>query len=154
MGVRGCAPSMAGGPCRPRSSSKSIAPNREPLVFGTNSGSINEPLIGGSFFVGNGEGIEALCIASSGLRKKIERLRKNPFWRIIVRGVRGGCKGVASRLKYRFNLAARGRQLRKHFNAVREDSGRCTVSLYTQGVSRILRSYILASGRNWTVGSA
>lgn len=47
------------------------------------------------------------CIASSGLRKKIERLRKNPFWRIIVRGVRGGCKGVASRLKYRFNLAAR-----------------------------------------------
>ncbi len=52
---------MAGGPCRPRSSSKSIAPNREPLVFGTNSGSINEPLIGGSFFVGNGEGIEALA---------------------------------------------------------------------------------------------
>ncbi len=31
---------MAGGPCRPRSSSKSIAPNREPLVFGTNFGRI------------------------------------------------------------------------------------------------------------------
>ncbi len=27
----------------------------------TNSGSINEPLMGGSFFVGNGEGIEALA---------------------------------------------------------------------------------------------
>ena len=34
--VRGIAPSMAGGPCRPRSSSKIIAPNREPLVFRTN----------------------------------------------------------------------------------------------------------------------
>ena len=33
-----------------RSSSKSIAPNREPLVFGTNSGSINEPPIRCSFF--------------------------------------------------------------------------------------------------------
>ena len=54
-------PSMAGGPCRPRSSSKSIAPNRVPLVFRTNSGSINEPLMGGSFFAGNGEGIEALA---------------------------------------------------------------------------------------------
>ena len=36
MGVRGFAPSMVGGPCRPRSSSKIIAPNREPLVFRTN----------------------------------------------------------------------------------------------------------------------
>ena len=37
---------------RPVFSSKIIAPNREPLVFGTNSGSINEPLMGGSFFCG------------------------------------------------------------------------------------------------------
>ena len=33
MGVRGFAPSMVGGPCRPRSSSKIIAPNRVALVF-------------------------------------------------------------------------------------------------------------------------
>ena len=61
----------------------------------------------GEKICGRGKILTARCIASEGLRKKIERLRKNPFWRIIVRGVRGGCKGVASRLKYRFNLAAR-----------------------------------------------
>ena len=60
--VRGIAPSMAGGPCRPRSSSKIIAPNRGALVF------FNElrkfariSLMGGSFCVENGEGIEALA---------------------------------------------------------------------------------------------
>ena len=37
---------------RPVFSSKIIAPNLEPAVFGTNSGSINEPLMGGSFFCG------------------------------------------------------------------------------------------------------
>ena len=46
---------------RPVFISKIIAPNREPLVFGTNSGSADEPLMGGSFFVGDGEGIEALA---------------------------------------------------------------------------------------------
>ena len=46
---------------RPVFISKIIAPNREPAVFGTNSGSVNEPLMGGSFFVGDGEGIEALA---------------------------------------------------------------------------------------------
>ena len=37
---------------RPVFSSKIIAPNREPAVFGTNSGSADEPLMGGSFFCG------------------------------------------------------------------------------------------------------
>ena len=46
---------------RPVFISKIIAPNLEPLVFGTNSGSVSEPLMGGSFFVGDGEGIEALA---------------------------------------------------------------------------------------------
>ncbi len=46
---------------RPVFSSKIIAPNLEPAVFGTNSGSASEPLMGGSFFAGNGEGIEALA---------------------------------------------------------------------------------------------
>ena len=44
-----------------RSSSKIITPNRVPLIFGTNSGSADEPLMGGSFFVRNWEGIEALA---------------------------------------------------------------------------------------------
>ena len=62
MGVRGFAPSMVGGPCRPRSSSKIITPNREPWFFGTNSGSVYEPLMWEvRFFVGNGEGIETLA---------------------------------------------------------------------------------------------
>ena len=61
MGVRGFAPSMVGGPCRPRPASKIITPNREPWFFGTDSGSVYEPLMGGSFCVGNGEGIEVLA---------------------------------------------------------------------------------------------
>ena len=40
---------------------KSLRQIGELGFFGTNSGSINEPLMGGSFFVGNGEGIEALA---------------------------------------------------------------------------------------------
>ena len=66
-GRKGRAPSMAGGPCRPRSSSKSIAPNRELGVFGTNSGSINEPLMGGSFFCGERGGDRS--IGEANLRK-------------------------------------------------------------------------------------
>ena len=62
MGVRGFAPSMVGGPCRPRPASKIITPNREPWFFGTNSGSVYEPLMWEvRFFVGNGEGIETLA---------------------------------------------------------------------------------------------
>ena len=60
-------PSMAGGPCRPRSSSKSITPNREPLVFGTNSESISEPSMGGSFCVGE-RGVDR-SIGEANLRK-------------------------------------------------------------------------------------
>ena len=58
---------MAGGPCRPRSSSKIIAPNRIPLVFRTNSGSVNEPLMGGSFFCGERGGDRS--IGEANLRK-------------------------------------------------------------------------------------
>ena len=77
MGVRGAAPSMAGGPAapfngsgtaaRPRSSSKSIAPNRESLVFRMNSGSTDEPLMRGSFFCGERGGDRS--IGEANLRK-------------------------------------------------------------------------------------
>ena len=63
-----------------------------------------------------------------------------------------GCKALAVPLQYCPPMGV-GRP-RKHFNAAREDCGQRVVSLYTQGVSRILRSYILTSGRNCTVGSA
>ncbi len=75
--ARGAALSMAGGPAapfngsgtaaRPRSSSKSIAPNRESLVFGTNSGSADEPLMRGSFFCGERGGDRS--IGEANLRK-------------------------------------------------------------------------------------
>ena len=57
----------SGTAARPRSSSKSIAPNREPLVFGTNSESINEPLMGDSFFCGERGGDRS--IGEANLRK-------------------------------------------------------------------------------------
>ena len=40
---------------------KSLRQIREVVVWVTNSGSVYEPLMGGSFFVGNREGIEALA---------------------------------------------------------------------------------------------
>ena len=40
---------------------KSLRQIGELGVFGTNSGSVNEPLMGGSFCVGNGVGIEVLA---------------------------------------------------------------------------------------------
>ena len=48
-------------------SSKIIAPNLEPLVFGTNSGSADEPLMGGSFFCGERGGDRS--IGEANLRK-------------------------------------------------------------------------------------
>ena len=54
---------MAGGSYRLLSSSKIIAPNRESWgLGGTNSGSVNEPLLWEvRFFIGNREGIEELA---------------------------------------------------------------------------------------------
>ena len=52
---------------RPVFNSKIIAPNLEPLVFGTNSGSVNEPLMGGSFFCGERGGDRS--IGEANLRK-------------------------------------------------------------------------------------
>ena len=48
-------------------SSKIIAPNRIPLVFRTNFGSVNEPLMGGSFFCGERGGDRS--IGDANLRK-------------------------------------------------------------------------------------
>ena len=68
MGVRGASPfNGSGTAARPRSSSKIIAPNRVPLVFGTNSGSINEPPIRCSFFCGERGGDRS--IGEANLRK-------------------------------------------------------------------------------------
>ena len=77
MGVRGVSPfngsgtaapfNGSGTAARPRSSSKSIAPNREPLVFGMNSGSTDEPLMRGSFFCGERGGDRS--IGEANLRK-------------------------------------------------------------------------------------
>ena len=68
MGVRGLAPSMAGGPCRPRPASKIIAPNRVALVFFNELRKcVRTSHVGGSFFVGNGE--EDRSIGGTNLRK-------------------------------------------------------------------------------------
>ena len=61
MGVRGFAPSMVGGPCRPRSSSKIIAPNRVALVFRNELWKRVRTFHGRFVYCGNGEGIEALA---------------------------------------------------------------------------------------------
>ena len=61
MGVRGFAPSMAGGPCRPRSSSKIIAPNRGILGLGDELRKCVQTFHGRFVSCGNGEGIEVLA---------------------------------------------------------------------------------------------
>ena len=61
MGVRGFAPSMAGGPCRPRSSSKIIAPNRGILGLGDELRKCVRTFHGRFVSCGNGEGIEVLA---------------------------------------------------------------------------------------------
>ena len=51
MGVRGFAPSMVGGPCRPRSSSKIIAPNRGTLGFQNQFGIVGIEALAKPIFV-------------------------------------------------------------------------------------------------------
>ena len=88
MGVRGLAPSMAGGPCRPRPASKSIAPNRVALVFQNELRKcVRTSHVGGSFFVGNGEGDRS--IGGTNLRKG-----HSPFngWRTLRPPRIGPCR--------------------------------------------------------------
>ena len=59
--VRGYASSMAGGPCRPRSSSKIIASNRGTGVFRNELRKCIRTSHGRFVYCGNGEGIEALA---------------------------------------------------------------------------------------------
>ena len=67
-GRKGRAPSMAGGPCRPRSSSKIITPNREPLVFRNELRKcVRTSHVGGSFFCEEREGDRS--IGKANLRK-------------------------------------------------------------------------------------
>ena len=62
MGVRGVSPFNGSAPrTRPRSSSKIIRQIGSPWFFGTNSGSVYEPFMGGLFIAGTRRGIEVLA---------------------------------------------------------------------------------------------
>ena len=68
MDVRGIAPSMAGGPCRPRLASKIVAPNRVPLGFQNELRKcVRTSHVGGSFFYWERRGDRS--IGGANLRK-------------------------------------------------------------------------------------